>query len=242
MAESRKSIEMRLITRTFSSVLLCACSTLSAIPYQWEPRAGESAFTLDVPEGWRTWESVKKNGVIAQFRKGKAMIEVRSFATKENLTVQQIVNQKAARLASEYSAVRLLEEKESRFRENLHLSVWEIRRGGKIYREETAIAQSEHGPVVVSCLIPGERYGEYRTHCENAFYSLVLDADKSSGSPARSKVDLISELQKLYYMNIPGSLPVIAPEVLMGAPSPQKPASNPIQYDDNYILPDASNR
>lgn len=233
---------MRLNLRTFSLGLLCACSALSAIPYQWEPKAGESAFTLDVPENWRTWEAVKKNGVIAQFRKGNARIEVRSFATKENLTVAQIVNQKAARLASEYPAVRLIEEKESKFRENLHLSVWEIRHRGKLYREETAIAQSEHGPVVVSCLIPADRYAAYRTHCENAFYSLVLDADKSPESGGKTRVDLVSELQRLYYVNIPGTLPVVAPEVLMGAPATAPKPENKIQYDDNYILPDDASK
>lgn len=233
---------MRLILRTFLLGFLCASSALSAIPYQWESKSGESAFTLDVPESWRTWEAVKKNGVIAQFRKGNARIEVRSFASKETLSVAQIVNQKAARLASEYPAVRLIEEKESKFRENLHLSVWEIRHRGKLYREETAIAQSEHGPVVVSCLIPADRYVTFRTHCENAFYSLVLDAEKSSESSGRTKVDLAYELQRLYYMNIPGTLPVVAPEVLMGTPAATPKPANTIQYDDNYILPDSSNK
>ncbi len=233
---------MRLILRTFLTGLLCASSALSAIPYQWESKSGESAFTLDVPESWRTWEAVKKNGVIAQFRKGNARIEVRSFASKENLTVAQIVNQKAARLASEYPAVRLVEEKESKFRENLHLSVWEIKHRGKLYREETAIAQSEHGPVVVSCLIPAERYAAYRTHCENAFYSLVLDADKSSEPGGKTKVDLTFVLQRLYYVNIPGTLPVIAPEVLMGAPAAAPKPEGKIQYDENYILPDDANK
>ena len=233
---------MRLILRTFSLGLLCASAALSAIPYQWESKSGESAFTLDVPESWRTWEAVKKNGVIAQFRKGNARIEVRSFASKETLSVAQIVNQKAARLASEYPAVRLIEEKESKFRENLHLSVWEIRHRGKLYREETAIAQSEHGPVVVSCLIPADRYATFRTHCENAFYSLILDADKTSESGGSTKVDLSRELQRLYYMNIPGTLPVIAPEVLMGTPATTPKPANAIQYDDNYILPDSSNK
>lgn len=214
---------------------------LAAIPYQWEPRSGESAFTVDVPEGWRTWESVKKNGVIAQFRRRDARIEVRSFAGKETLTVAQIVNQKAARLSSEYTYVRLIEEKDSRFRENLHLSVWEIRRKNRSYREETAVVISDHGPVVVSCVIPMERYADFRTHCENAFYSLVLDAEKTD-SGQRTKADIVSELAKIQYSNVPGSLPVIAPDTLMGVPAAAPKPAGQIQYDDNYILPDSGNR
>lgn len=232
---------MRLILRTVAVTTLCTSFALSAIPYQWEPKGAESPFTLDVPDNWRIWESVKRNGVITQFRKGNARIEVRSFAVTENLSVAQIVNQKAARLSSEYAFVRLIEERQSKFRENLHLSVWEIRRKGRIYREETAIVISDQGPVVVSCLVPGERYAEYRTHCENAFYSLTLDAEKSSDSPSRSKVDLTSELKSLYFLNIPGNMRVMSPESLLNTTQPQKPASA-VQYDENYILPDDASK
>lgn len=211
-----------------------------AIPYQWESKSGESPFTLDVPETWRTWESVKRNGVIAQFRKGNARIEVRSFAGKEKLTIPQIVNQKAARLSSEYSLVRLIEEKDSKFKENLHLSVWEVRSRGRLYREETAIVIADSGPVVVSCLIPRELEDKYRTHCENAFYSLVLDADKGEGNAGKKvKNNLMEELAKLYFVHVPGTLPVLAPENLMktNTPTTSEPATNPVQYDDNFILP-----
>ncbi len=211
-----------------------------AIPYQWESKSGESPFTLDVPETWRTWESVKRNGVIAQFRKGNARIEVRSFAGKEKLTIPQIVNQKAARLSSEYPLVRLIEEKDSKFKENLHLSVWEVRSRGKLYREETAIVISDLGPVVVSCLIPRDQEDKYRTHCENAFYSLVLEADRGDATTGKKmKVNLVDELAKLYFVNIPGNLPVMPPEALMktSTPQPEQQPTGPTMYDDNFILP-----
>ena len=89
--------------------------------------------------------------------------------------------------------------------------------------------------------LPADRYAAYRTHCENAFYSLVLDADKSSEG-GKTKVDLAYELQRLYYVNIPGTLPVVAPEVLMGAPASAPKPENKIQYDDNYILPDDASK
>jgi len=231
---------MRPFLRLLPFFTVCA---LGAVPYQWEARAGESDFTLDVPETWRVLESVKRNGVIVQFRKrGGARIEVRSFATKEPLTIPQIVNQKAARLASEFSWVKLIEEKDSTYRENLHLSVWEIRSGGKSYREETAIAIDNSGPVVVSCLIPTELYARYRTHCENAFYSLVLEANK--GTPVEEKKvsgSLADQLARLYFVHMPGNLPVMPPEALM-SPAGNKPAAAPIRYDDNYILPDENNK
>jgi hypothetical protein len=232
---------MRLFPRI---TLVCALSAgpIAAIPYQWESKSGESPFTVDVPDTWRVGESVKRNGVIVQFRRGPARIEVRSFAGKDKLTIPQIVNQKAARLSSEYSLVRLIEEKDSKFRENLHLSVWEIRSRGKMYREETAIALSDLGPVVVSCLIPGNEQDRYRTHCENAFYSLTLEADKGGDwDKKNSKNNLMNELAKIYFFHIPGNLPVLAPEALVNTPIPQKPAGT-IQYDDNFILPDENNK
>ncbi|MBN8221219.1 MAG: hypothetical protein J0L53_09860 [Spirochaetes bacterium] len=229
---------MRAFLRLF---LIFTTAAAYAVPYQWESKSGESPFTLDVPETWRVWESTKRNGVIVQFRKGHARIEVRSFAGKEKLTISQIVNQKAARLSSEYSLVRLIDERDSKFRENLHLSVWEIRSRGRLYREETAIVVADTGPVVVSCLIPRELEDTYRTHCENAFYSLVLEADKGDGSAPgkRLKVNLVDELAKLYFLNIPGNLPVIPPEAVLKsiAPVSDQPATNPVQYDDNFILP-----
>ncbi|MBL8032145.1 MAG: hypothetical protein JNJ69_00480 [Leptospiraceae bacterium] len=233
---------MRLPLRIVTLLALGATAA-GAIPYQWEPKAGESPFTIDVPDNWRTVEAVKRNGVIAQFRRRDARIEVRSFAARETLTVQQVVNQKAARLASEYSFVRLIEERDSKFRENLHLSVWEVKRRGKLYREETAVVISDQGPVVVSCLIPANMYTQYRTHCENAFYSLVLDAEKGGDAPV--KADVYSALRNFSYQNLPGNLPVVAPDALMssgaGNAAPQKPPGA-VQYDDNYILPDEVHR
>jgi hypothetical protein len=227
-----------------SLLLFFSVCALGAVPYQWEGKAGESDFTLDVPATWRVLESVKRNGVIVQFRKrGGARIEVRSFAAKEPLTIPQIVNQKAARLASEFSWVKLIEEKDSTYRENLHLSVWEIRSGGKSYREETAIALDNSGPVVVSCLIPQELYARYRTHCENAFYSLSLEADKA-GPADEKKVSgsLADQLARLYFVHMPGNLPVMPPEALINPAGPNKPSAAPIRYDDNYILPDENNK
>lgn len=238
---------MRLFTHTLCFCLAAFTCSVAAIPYQWESKSGESPFTVDVPETWRTYESVKKNGVITQFRKGNARIEVRSFAGKEKLTIPQIVNQKAARLSSEYPLVRLIEERDSKFKENLHLSVWEVRSRGRLYREETAIVIAETGPVVVSCLIPRDREETFRTHCENAFYSLTLEADRGEeASPGkRVKTNIMEELAKLYFLNIPGNLPVIPPETLLRgtATAPETPTGpGPVQYDDNFILPDGINK
>lgn len=226
--------EMRPLMRIV--FILAAALPLHAIQYQWESKAGESSFTLDVPETWRVTESVKRNGVIVQFRKAPARIEVRSFSAKDQLTIPQIVNQKAARLASDYSFVRLIEERDSRYRENLHLSIWEIRARGHLYREETAIVVADTGPVVVSCVIPATAYAKYRTACDNAFYSLVLDGARSGGATSTpAKQDNLARLQNFYFLHIPGNLPVLAPEALMKDETPTKP--RPSNYDENFILP-----
>jgi hypothetical protein len=223
-------------------VAIPALNKTHALTYQWESKTGESPFSLDVPEAWRTWESVKRNGVIAQFRSPTATIEVRSFSSSETTTAKQIVNQKAARLASRYSSVRLLEERDSKYRENLHIAVWEIKSRGRSYREETAVIISDEGPVVVSCMVPTAEYEIYRTHCENAFYSLILDADRGPKDKGKNKISaLVIELQKLHYLNMPDNLPVIAPEVLLNT-GPKPTVTKPTQYDENYILPDGGAR
>lgn len=235
---------MRLLLRiVILFYCLVATRIVVAIPYQWDGKAGESPFSLDVPEAWRILESPKRNGVIVRFRKAKVQIEVRSFAAKEKATVQQVVNQKAARLSSQYSQVRLIDERDSKFRENLHLSAWEIRSGGRTYREETAIALAGEGPVVVSCFIPAEEYDKYRTHCENAFYSLSLESVMAKMKlESATKSDLTIELARLYFLHIPGNLPVIQPEsVLSPATTAPKP-ENKINYDENFILPDEKNK
>ncbi|MBV6494180.1 MAG: hypothetical protein LDLANPLL_02206 [Turneriella sp.] len=214
---------------------------LLAQPYQWNSRSGESPFKIDIPENWRPIESVKKNGVIVQFRKGEARIEVRSFVSDTALTIPQIINQKAARLASEYSSVRLIEERDSKFQENLHLSVWEIQTRNRFLREETAIILATEGPVVVSCLVPQSREKKYRTICDNAFYSLALEGDSHDNTlPAQkiAKASLMDSLGRFYFFHVPGNFAVLAPETVLQAPEispPQTPRR--IEYDDNFILP-----
>jgi hypothetical protein len=216
---------------------------VTAIPYQWDGKTGESAFSLDVPEAWRISESPKRNGVIVKFRKGKVQIEVRSFAAREKSSIQQIVNQKAARLSSQYSQVCLIDERDFKFREDLHLSVWEIRFNGKTYREETAIAQAGEGPVVVSCFIPVEEYEKYRTHCENAFYSLSLESVMAKMKlESATKSDLMVELTRLYYLHVPGNLPVIQPDTVLSPAAVAPKPENKINYDENFILPDEKNK
>lgn len=213
------------------------------IPYSWEAKNGESPFELDVPEAWRIRESVKRNGVIAQFRHGDARIEVRSFTEKDNVEFAQVVNQKAARLASEYSFVRLIDERDSKFRENLHFSVWEFKRQGRLYRDETGIVLSSAGPVVISCVVPAAKYELLRTHCENAFYSITLDGKaESTTNNDGHKTDLVAELSRIYYLNVPGSLPVLSPEALIGVQPTQAPAAIKTEYDENYILPNENNK
>ncbi len=235
---------MRSAPETVKILIFCLLPLTGAVavPYSWESKNGESAFELDVPEAWRVKESVKRNGVIAQFRRSDARIEVRSFASKGSDEFAQVVNQKAARLASEYTFVRLIDERDSKFRENLHFSVWEFKARGRLYRDETGIVLSAEGPVVVSCVVPADKYIVLRTHCENAFYSISLDG-KSSPSPdsTASKSDLTAEISRIYYLNMPGNLPVIAPEALLGA-QPQKVTPAKTDYDENYILPDANNK
>lgn len=223
--------------------ILCVCSA-SAMPYQWESQNGESPFSLDVPESWRAVESKKRNGVIVRFAGGGAHIEIRSLADKDLSSQKKIMNQKAARLASQYNSVRLIDERDSRYRENLHLSVWEIKAGGKVWRDETAIIVGSAGPVVVSCMVPLESYQSHRTHCENAFYSVTLETVIATMKPGEtvSNSDLMFELSRLYFLNMPGNLPVLTPETLLKTPTTApKPETTP-QYDENFILPDEKNK
>ncbi|HRP69648.1 MAG TPA: hypothetical protein PLY93_08970, partial [Turneriella sp.] len=175
------------------------------------------------------------------FRKKNAGIEVRSFTSEKNHTLPQLVNQKAARLSSEYTQVRLIEERDSKFKENLHLSVWEIRTRNKVLREETAIVMANEGPVIVSCLIPKADEQQYRTICDNAFYSVVLDASGEAVMPAQktAKSSVVDFLTRLYFLHVPNNLPSIPPETIFDPPSQQNTVvpPRPIQYDGNYILP-----
>jgi hypothetical protein len=214
--------------------LLCLPAAVNAVSYEWASRSGEPGFRLDVPENWRVWESAKRNGVIVQFRKGSARIEVRSMSAKDSFGPQQVLNQKAARLSAEYPFVRYIGERPSRHAAELTLTSWEIRIKGKIFIEESAVYLAPEGPVVVSCLVPQDELEKYRTHCENAFYSLTLDGaqlDKAAG-----KAELLQSLQKLYLLHVPGNLQPVPPETLLAPKTPEvKPK---IQYDENYILPD----
>ncbi|AFM13374.1 hypothetical protein [Turneriella parva] len=223
-----------------TTLCLFAAQTLHAVPYTWQSKNGEAGFELDVPEAWRLRESVKRNGVITQFRRRDARIEVRSFVGKDKSEFSAIVNQKAARLASEFTFVRLVDERNSKYREDLHLSVWEFKSKGKLYRDETGIVLADAGPVVVSCVVPAEKYAELRTHCDNAFYSLSTGGSAPAAS-SQSKADALADWARIYYVNMPGNLPVLAPEAVMGTqPAKAEPAK--INYDENYILPDENNK
>jgi len=225
----------------FSALCLFTGELVHAVPYAWQSKNGENGFEIDVPEAWRVRESVKRNGVITRFQKGDARIEVRSFVGKEKSEIAHIVNQKAARLASEFSFVRLVDERDSKFRENLHLSVWEFKFKGKLYRDETGIVIGDSGPVVVSCVVPADRYAELRTNCENAFYSISAGGSAPAGDNQPAKSDYMNDWAKIYYVNMPGNLPVLAPEALM-LTQPVAPEPAKINYDENYILPDENNK
>ncbi|HNE18609.1 MAG TPA: hypothetical protein PKM44_01395 [Turneriella sp.] len=220
--------------------LLCLTAGLSAVSYEWGARSGESGFRLDVPEGWRTWESAKRNGVIVQFRRGSSRIEVRSMAAKDSFSTQQILNQKAARLSAEYPLVRYIGERPSRYSAELTLTSWEIRVKGKTFIEESAVYLAPEGPVVVSCMVRQDELEKYRTHCENAFYSLALGGAQPEKQVAKS--DLTQNLQRLYLLHLPGNLQPVPPETLLTAPPPQTKPKPTIQYDENYILPAEENR
>ncbi len=220
--------------------LLCLTAGIGAVSYEWTARSGESGFRLDVPEGWRTWESVKRNGVIVQFRRGNSRIEVRSIAAKDSFSIQQILNQKAARLSAEYPLVRYIGERPSRHAAELTLTSWEIRLKGMTFIEESAVYLAPEGPVVVSCMVRQDELEKYRTHCENAFYSLTLGGSQPEKSVA--KADLMQNLQKLYLLHMPGNLQPVPPEMLLTAPPPQTIPKPTIQYDENYILPAEENR
>lgn len=207
---------------------------LFAAAYEWSSHAGEAGFRVEIPEGWRIWESRRRNGVIVQFRRGNARIEVRSMAAKEGFNTQQVLNQKSARLSADYPMVKYLGERPSRHAAELTLNMWEIHSKGKKYLEESAIYLAPEGPVVVSCFIRHEEVEKYRTECENAYYSLNLGAGEPKEKSATS--DLAKELQNLHFLHVPNNLPVIEPETVLEGTVPSK--SKPqIQYDENYILP-----
>jgi len=212
-----------------------------AVPYSWESKNGENSFEIDVPDAWRVRESVKRNGVIAQFRKRDARIEVRSFVGKDKSEFAGVVNQKAARLASEFSFVRLIDERNSKYRDDLHLSVWEFKSKGRLYRDETGIVLADAGPVIVSCVVPADKYSELRTHCENAFYSISTSGSSPATTQTTAKADMLADWARIYFVNMPGNLPVIAPEALM-VTQPVKAEPAKINYDENYILPDENNK
>lgn len=219
------------------TALLCLPAGLGAVGYEWSSRSGESSFRLDVPEGWRTWESVKRNGVIVQFRRGAARIEVRSVAAKDSFSIKQILNQKAARLSAEYPLVRYMGERPSRYSAELTLTSWEIRVKGRVFIEESAVYLAPEGPVVVSCMVRQDELEKYRTHCENAYYSLNLGSGQTKKTVEKS--DLVKNLQKLYLLHVPGNLQPLPPEALLSEPPETK---TKIQYDENYILPAEENR
>lgn len=217
---------------------LCLAAQTHALTYQWTSRSGESGFRLDVPESWRKRESPRRNGIIVQFRQGTAHIEVRSVSARGSYGAQQIINQKAARLSAEYTYVRYVGEKPSRHPTELTLNVWEIQSGGTTFIEESAVYLAPEGPVVVSCRVRHDERQKYRTHCENAYYSLTL-----TGSPGEkpSAVDIAQDAEKtqpapagVTPKPIPAQAPPVAPAVQKQKPTPK--------YDENYLLPTAEDR
>ncbi len=162
------------------------------------------------------------------------------MAAKDSFSVQQILNQKAARLSAEYPLVRYIGERPSRYSAELTLTSWEIRVKGRVFVEESAVYLAPEGPVVVSCMVRQDELEKYRTHCENAFYSLSLGGVKPEKQIAKS--DLTQNLQKLYLLHVPGNLQPLPPEALLSAPPQQATPKPTIQYDENYILPAEENR
>ncbi len=211
-----------------------------AVPFSWASRSGESSFTLDVPESWRQWQSVKRNGVIVQFRHRRARIEVRSFAAKDSFSPKQILGQKAARLSAENKTVKYLGESPGDHARELAISSWQVRVKGAVYLDQTAVILAPEGPIIVSCYFRAEDKEKYRTACMNAFYSLTAGAEIEA--PAKPAAVAAKDIGAIYFLHVPSNLPAIDLSTLTKKPEPViNPTPPRPQYDENYILPDEAN-
>jgi len=228
------------------SILLLIPGSIHALTYTWQSRNAEPAFKIDIAENFRVSEIVKENGASIRFKTKKAIIEVRSFKTQgEKIDFSTLVNQKAARLSSEYTLVKLLAEKTSTHRPNFYLVNWELRRKGVTYIDQSGFMIVDGGILVVSCLARIEDSESYQYKFSNAIYSLRLlneIADEPKTAHVKiEKLHLVDEMRRLIFTHMPSALSAYTPAEILPKATPQKPEKE-ILYDDNYILPDIENK
>ncbi len=172
----KRKIRQLLQITILLGLIFLACPAMG-VSYQWETQVDEVGFFIEVPAEYRWTYSPRKNGVIVTFTYESAAIEIRSFSddTLSELTMPELVNQKAARLASVYNGVRLLYEKPSAHRPDLYLASWEIIHQGARYTEQTALWKDGDKIIAISCVAPTASLVRYQVAFENAIFSLLPD-------------------------------------------------------------------
>lgn len=191
------------IILTVTGILLPAM--LHAYTFQWQQRGNEPGFKIDVPSDYVTDTAVKKNGVIILFRKGRSVIEVRSFLTGSEYSHARLVNARAARLSSRYRNLEILYERPSNYRRGVYLAAWKATDNRTQLIEHTAFIKNGRRVLALSCLAPVSQYAESRTAFANAIFSLdFLSGRRDDIDGGEIYTDNSDTADKsLYYYNLP---------------------------------------
>lgn len=202
------------------AVFFIYADAIIARSFEWTQKKREPGFSIDIPSDWEHNSVVRSNGALVSFRKDKflkgAMIEVRALVYKGKQSFARLVDQKAARLAAEYSQIRMQEEGPSKFRNEMYFASWLLQVNHAKYIERTAFLVQEEYVLVVSCISSLKTYNNYRITFDNALLSIKFsnfDNDEEEDKEDDKDEDLsgLEKLKTLFVFNRPNSIRSIIP-------------------------------
>jgi hypothetical protein len=170
-------------------VIFFPTAFVAPIPLTIKEIPGMYPVSIDLPPDWTLDKSVKNNGVIYTLRKGNSQIEIRNFILPE-ITMDYIINAKAARLHANFAYVNLLIEKTRNISVIIEKTIfWKMVSMSKPYYEKTVIQKYDENIIIVSCGGPEEEYQKFRVIFENAFLSIAMNIQEKVEPPKVEEID-----------------------------------------------------
>ncbi|MBV6494713.1 MAG: hypothetical protein LDLANPLL_02750 [Turneriella sp.] len=202
---------MRRLIKIFC-ILTVFVPLLYAVPFQWESKADEPAFIIDVPASWAR-ASRARNGVgnVHFEKKGvknRVAIEIRTY-TSEDTDVEQLILALRTRLAVKYDRLYLKKRQEMKFRKGVEKQLWTARVGKVNYTLITAFIVQDSQVLEISCIAPSTLAKNFQIIFDNALLSLNFPDGSEGGAsntPAEETTPAPAEVQP-----VSPSLPVTPP-------------------------------
>lgn len=169
--------------RALPTLLLTSLLVLpaAAIPFYWQPRGAEPAFTIDVPAKWNQTSRADEKIAVVHFERpdnaGRVAIEIKAYRT-EKIDIEQLLLQLRSQLAVRYDRLFLAGRKAVPFRQNVERQLWNARVGKQDYALLTSFVVAEDTVLQLVCVAPLQRKKVYEYVFDNALLSLNFSQGK----------------------------------------------------------------